>query len=101
MVLRGADYGLPLDLIADVPAATPRFRVAPSASDAGALPAPSADRAAACYAEDLFRLGRVELGTHAAPGLSIAGEVAFKTHDLEEAEGGLTLRRRLFDCGFK
>jgi hypothetical protein len=101
LALRGADYGLPLDLLAEVPSATPRFFVAPAAADTGELPTQSADRAAACYAEDLFRLGRVEIGTHRADGLSVMGEIAFKTHDLREEDGGIILSRRLFDCGFK
>ena len=101
LALRGTDYGLPLDLVAEVPSATPRFLVAPAAADTGALRAQSADRAAACYAEDLFRLGRVEIGTERADGLSVVGEIAFKTHDLREEHGGIALSRRLFDCGFK
>jgi hypothetical protein len=101
LALRGADYGLPLDVLAEAPSATPRFRVAPAAADTGDISPQSADRAAASYAEDLFRLGRVDIGSHGEEGLSILGEVAFKTHELRAADGGLMLSRRLFDCGFK
>jgi hypothetical protein len=101
IALRGVDYGLSVDLLAEIPSATPRFRVAPAATDVGAITTHSADRAAALYAEDLFRLGRVEIGDHHADGLSVMGAIAFKTHDLREEDEGLMLRRRLFDCGFK
>lgn len=99
-----AEYGLGVDTILVHVASQPRrFNVAGAAPSAGSLLPPASDEAAKSFVEDLIRLGRIDL--QAAPGTS-SGMVALhhslhrKSHILEKTSGGLTLKRRHFDCGF-
>jgi hypothetical protein len=48
----------------------------------------------------LFRRGRVDLGDHPAAGRHFQRHTAHNSHVLVRAEGGYSLVRRFFDCGF-
>jgi hypothetical protein len=97
LALAGTEYGLPGNLLVRGCSQTQRFGVASAATDVGAVAAPSSDRAAALYVEDLLRLGRVD--AEIAEGSALDAPLAYKTHELQEAKHGYELRRRVFDCG--
>jgi hypothetical protein len=52
------------------------------------------------FAEDLFRLGRVDIGSHGDPDAQIAQPNVRKTHILKETTAGMLMVRETFDCGF-
>lgn len=77
------------------------FAVASAAAlDTGSLTPPSVAAAAGSFLEDLFRLGRVDIGEHGNPDTKIAQPTVRKTHSLVETNAGPMLIRETFDCGF-
>jgi hypothetical protein len=73
---------------------------AAAALDTGSLPAPSHSDAIRTFLEDLFRLGRVDIGAHGDPDSQITQPNAKKTHLLKASASGPILLRETFDCGF-
>ena len=101
LALAGADYGL-----GDVPllvraASEPRQLVtAAAAIGVGAVSAPSSERAARAFVEDLIQRGHIDAGDHGEIPGWIVHPHTFKTHRLVRSESGFVLSRILFDCGF-
>lgn len=100
VAVAGEGYGLARPLIVHAPAEPMRFAVASAAMDSRSVAAPSHDRAAAVFAESLFRRGRVDIAGVSGAELAPASPSSHKTHELREEDDGLVLNRRLFDCGF-
>jgi len=99
--LPGRRYGLDGRLLVRVSQTAPALAVEPSALDyAGTRPA-TAERGAELYVEDLFRLGAVDLGGLGEARRAVTGTLAYKTHRLAEGDDGLSVRREVFDCGFR
>lgn len=73
---------------------------AAAALDTGSLTPPSHTEAVRSFVEDLFRLGRVELGAHGQPDEQVSQPTVRKTHTLQNSPSGPTLVRETFDCGF-
>lgn len=73
---------------------------AAAAIDTGSLPAPAPTDAIKTFLEDLFRLGRVDIGSEGDPDSQIAQPNAKKTHVLKANAAGPILLRETFDCGF-
>jgi hypothetical protein len=73
---------------------------AAAALDTGSLPAPKHTDAIKNFLEDLFRLGRVDIGTHGDPISQITQPNAKKTHVVKASPNGPVLLRETFDCGF-
>jgi hypothetical protein len=97
----GEGYGLTRPLICHAPAEPKRFAVASAATASRSVESPSHDRAAANFAESLFRRGRVDIGGVSGAELAPASKLSHKTHQLRDDPDGLLLSRRLFDCGFR
>jgi hypothetical protein len=101
LALPGADYGL-----ADMPllvraASEPRRMVtAAAAIGVGSISAPSSERAARAFVEDLIQRGHIDAGDHTEIPGWIVHPHTFKTHRLVKSENGFVLSRILFDCGF-
>jgi hypothetical protein len=87
-------------LIVRTSARAGRETVNAAAPDMGSLPAVSSGAAARAFLEDLFRRGRVELGTHRREAAPKRTPHRRTTHILVRRGRDLELRRRLFDCGF-
>jgi hypothetical protein len=96
----GEGYGLSRPLIVHAPAEPMRFAVASAAVDSRSVASPAHDRAAAVFAESLFRRGRVDLAGVSGAELAPTSRSSHKTHELRDEADGLVLSRRLFDCGF-
>jgi hypothetical protein len=73
---------------------------AAAALDTGSLPPPAPTDAIKTFLEDLFRLGRVDVGAHGDPDSQITQPNAKKTHVLKASAAGPILLRETFDCGF-
>lgn len=71
-----------------------------AALDTGSLPAPAHPDAIKTFLEDLFRLGRVDIGEHGDPAAQITQPYAKKTHYLKATAAGPVVLRETFDCGF-
>lgn len=93
------DFGLGTSITLHVPAEEARFAVAPAALDVGAAESIDPRYAGRCFLEDLVRRGRIELGAAAGAVPELEAPSEYKTHVLEEAGEGPTLRRMCFDCG--
>jgi hypothetical protein len=100
LLIPGARFGLSLPIRVQAPTEVKRYSVTPAAPDTGSLRAPSVDTAVTAFIEDLFRRGRVEMGSSAAARSAIRHPFTRRTHVLIEREAELTLERRCFDCGF-
>ena len=99
--LPAADFGLgTMQLYVNGPSEAKRFAVAAAAPEGGALAPSSSDEAARAYVEDLFRRGRVEVGTRVEAARQLSQPFRAKTHELRTQDGGVFLARRMFDCGF-
>ena len=102
LALSGAEFGL-----GDVPllvraASEPRRLVtAAAAIGVGSISAPSSERAARAFVEDLIQRGQIDAGDHGEIPGWIVHPHTFKTHRLVKSENGFLLSRRLFDCGFR
>jgi len=101
LALAGAEYGL-----GDVPllvraASEPRRLVtAAAAVGVGAVSAPSSERAARAFVEDLIQRGHIDVADHVEIPGWIVHPHTFRTHRLVRSESGFVLSRILFDCGF-
>lgn len=100
VALAGAQYGLGEDLLVHAPSEPTRFSVASAALDVGSVKPPAHDHAAAAFVEDLFRRGKVAFASAKVGRAAVASPLARKTHELRRDGEGLSLMRRLFDCGF-
>lgn len=99
-VLSAAGYGLKQGALRVHTASEPkRFAVTGSSATRGTSEPRSGQSAAESYVEDLFQIGRVDVGKHGDEN-SLAHPWSFKTHMVVEEEGALTLKRTTFDCGF-
>jgi hypothetical protein len=74
-----------------------RFMVASAAIGLEPRPSHTEEDAATSFVEDLVRRGRVDV-SHLEGRVS--HPFAYKTHELVGQEGGLSLLRLSFDCGF-
>jgi hypothetical protein len=101
VAVAGEGYGLSRPLIVHAPAEPKRFAVASAAADSRSVQSPSHDRAAAIFAESLFRRGRVDVTGVGGAELAPASRLSHKTHALREEPDGLVLTRQLFDCGLR
>jgi len=99
VALPGDVFGLTQPLLVHAPAEPQRFAVAGAANDLRSVRPPTHDRAAASFAESLFKRGRIDLAGAEAADLAPTSPMAHKTHDLRSTARGLVLTRRLFDCG--
>jgi hypothetical protein len=102
--LGGDKYGFDEDLMVPALAETKRFGVAGAAPDVGSAASPAHDTAAQSFVEDLFRRGKVDLGTAgtAVRATAMAGasvRPSKLTHEVRREDGNLVLMRRFFDCG--
>ena len=101
LALAGAEYGL-----GDVPllvraASEPRRLVTTAAAvGVGAVSAPSSERAARAFVEDLIQRGHIDVADHVEIPGWIVHPHTFRTHRLVRSESGFVLSRILFDCGF-
>jgi hypothetical protein len=100
VAVAGEGYGLTRPLIVHAPSEPKRFAVSGAATDSRSVETPSHDRAAAVFAESLFRRGRVDVSGVRGAELAPSSPRSHKTHELREDPEGLVLSRRLFDCGF-
>jgi hypothetical protein len=100
IAVAGEGYGLTRPLICHAPAEPKRFAVSSAATDSRSVESPSHDRAAAVFAESLFRRGRVDVGGVSGAEMAPSSASSHKTHELRDEPDGLVLSRRLFDCGF-
>lgn len=73
---------------------------AASALDIGSITPPRDTDAARSFVEDLFRLGRIDIGALGDPDAQIAQPTVRKTHALRGGAAGPMLVRETFDCGF-
>jgi hypothetical protein len=81
-------------------ASEPRlFQVAGAAPSIGQLKTKSAEDSALTFVEDLIRRGRLDPKQHASPHFSAAQLSGFRTHELVQDGGSVTLRRLRVDCG--
>jgi hypothetical protein len=98
LLIPGQAYGISEDFSVRTPAEPLRFRAAGASPAVGSLDLGDAERVAAAFVEDLFRLGRV-----AVPGQFRAGATPADapgrtpTHHLVRVDGRLVLARLLFD----
>jgi hypothetical protein len=99
MALSGRRFGIDTLLI-PAPANAPRFSVASAATDVGEIPPVGRESAAKSFVEDLFRLGRVDMGAHGDPESRVSQPNVGKTHELVSDNGAVRLERRTFECGF-
>ena len=97
-VIDAAGIGLPRGLVVRACSHTKRLGVAGAALGVGAAGAVGSDRAAALFAEDLFRTGRVDADAAGSTAV-LSAPLAYKTHMLEAIDEGYLLRRLRFDCG--
>jgi len=97
--IAGQAYGLAEELWVRAPTQPPRFRVAGAAPAVGSLTPADADRAAASFVEDLFRLGRVAVPAEHRRGAAVAAdlEAGIPTHQVARVGDRLELSRLLFD----
>jgi hypothetical protein len=77
-----------------------RLGVTASSVVSGPLEPRSAQSAAEIYTEDIFKRGHVDIGKYGHPEQGASHPFSYKTHLIEEKNGELLLRRRVFDCGF-
>lgn len=103
LALSVANYGLRQRTLAV--RATGEIRRLPATAAAptpGSAIAPSAERAARSFVEDLLRRGKIDTAGFAETGVGAVYPARIKkTHKLAQtSEGALTLVRTLFDCGF-
>jgi len=100
LALAGAEYGLgDVPLLVRAASEPRRLATAAAAIGVGAVSAPSSERAARAFVEDLIQRGHIDAeGLGELPGW-IAHPHTFKTHRLVRSERGLVLTRILFDCG--
>lgn len=96
----GGRFGLTGSLQIQAPADVKRYAVASAALDLGSVPPASVETSVTGFLEDLFRRGRVEIGSTAATQNAIRHPFARRTHELVEKSAELRLERRCFDCGF-
>jgi hypothetical protein len=88
-------------ILCEAPGEVGGYTVAAAAAlDTGSLMPPSHIDAARSFLEDLFRLGRVEVGEHGDPDAQISQPTVRKTHTLQSTGAGPRLVRETFDCGF-
>jgi hypothetical protein len=98
LALSAVQYGLgDRPLLVEAPAQIRRFAVSAAAHDFGALEPASSATAAQAFVEELFRRGKIDHGK--IDILDTGFDRGLKTHQLVEAEEGIALERRLFDCG--
>lgn len=97
--LAGAMYGLPGDLLVAAPAQVQRVAAASGVTDTGSSEAPSADKAADSFVEDLIRRGRIDASSEVVGDAPIVAG-AYTTHEIRPADGAVELLRTRFDCGF-
>jgi hypothetical protein len=98
--LAGEQFGLDRQLLVQAPSEPKRYAVASAGPDLGAAPQVSHDVAAVSYVEDLFRRGHVWIEPELRTGREVVRPATRATHELHQAEDGLLLERRLFECGF-
>lgn len=99
MALSGRRFGVDTLLI-PAPANAPRFSVASAAPDIGEVQPAGRESAAKSFVEDLFRLGRVDMGAHGDPESRVSQPNVGKTHELVADNGNVRLERLTFECGF-
>jgi hypothetical protein len=101
VAIDGSAYGLGARSLFVFGASQPRaYSVSSAAFDGKMQAVTSSDAAARAFVEDLFRRGKIDLGARkAAAAGSYSSPHALKTHRLVPENGGVVLRRRLFDCG--
>lgn len=88
-------------ILCEAPGEVGGYAVAAAAAlDTGSLVPPSHIDAARFFLEDLFRLGRVDVGEHGDPDTRISQPTVRKTHTLQSTNAGPMLVRETFDCGF-
>jgi len=101
LALAGADYGLgDIPLLVRAASEPRRLVTAAAAVGVGSVSAPSSERAARAFVEDLIQRGHIDAGDHGEIPGWIVHPHTFKTHRLVKSEGGFVLNRILFDCGF-
>ena len=88
-------------ILCEAPGEVGGYTVAAAAAlDAGSLAPPSYIDAVRFFLEDLFRLGRVDIGEHGDAETQISQPTVRKTHTLRPTADGPVLERETFDCGF-
>lgn len=87
-------------IVVEAPGEQERYQVAASDTDVGSLAPPTDTNASKSFLEDLFRLGRVDVGDHGDPDTQISHPTTKKTHLLKKENGNIFLVREIFDCGF-
>jgi hypothetical protein len=88
-------------ILCEAPGEVGGYAIAAAAAlDTGSLVPPSHIDAARFFLEDLFRLGRVDVGEHGNPDTRISQPTVRKTHTLQSTNAGPMLVRETFDCGF-
>ncbi len=88
-------------ILCEAPGEVGGYAVAAAAAlDTGSLVPPSHIDAARFFLEDLFQLGRVDVGEHGNPDTRISQPTVRKTHTLRSTSAGPMLVSETFDCGF-
>jgi hypothetical protein len=101
VALVGSRYGFGEDLLVHAPAEAARFSVASAAPNIGSVEPQAHDITAAAFVEDILRRGKVDMTGVELGAAAVTNPLARKTHELRRDAEGLTLVRRLFDCGFQ
>ncbi|CAN90694.1 hypothetical protein predicted by Glimmer/Critica [Sorangium cellulosum So ce56] len=92
-------YGLKVPTIrVQAPSAQRRFSVAGASKSVGDVAVASPEDAARAFFEDLLRRGRLDPKGFADPALTVFDRSSFKTHELVDEQGTVTLYRRRIDC---
>ncbi len=98
-MMSGEAYGIAAEFSVPAPAQAPRIRAASASPATGSLATGDAERVAASFVEDLFRLGRVAVPQeYLTPVATVDAEaVRTPTHHIIRADDRLVLARRVFD----
>lgn len=99
MAMAGRRFGVDTLFVA-APANAPRFSVASAAASTGEIEPAGREYAATAFVEDLFRLGRVDMGNLGDLATRVSQPYVGKTHELVNANGAVSLERLTFECGF-
>lgn len=99
IMMSGEAYGIAAEFSVPAPAQSPRFGAASASPATGSLASGDAERVAASFVEDLFRLGRVAVPQeYLTPVATVDAEATrTPTHHITRAEDRLVLARRVFD----
>ncbi|KYF56229.1 hypothetical protein BE08_31970 [Sorangium cellulosum] len=94
-----SSYGLKVPTIrVQATSAQRRFSVAGASKSVGEVAVTSPEHAARAFFEDLLRRGRLDPKGFEDPGLMVFDPSSFKTHELVDEQGTVTLHRRRIDC---